>query len=423
MNVCMLVANPIVFDGRVIRHARTLVEDGHRVTVIGVIGPNDSDRALPSDTPFSVQRLRRNRQGVWPRFVWAESALRQRLAKVVGSALPSSVLAAFPFVADLTVATSALELLAMAQRARYDVFHGNDLNTLPAVAWASHLQKRPYIYDAHEFYVEESPTLSEYERRARALCEGRFAKRAAAVLTVNDLLADELAQRYHIDRPVVVRNVPPRFAVPDPQTQPIGKTGTLKLLYHGTHIGLAQPGTDDVLRAMARLRDRVQITLVLRGQQSQAEEKQLWQRASALGLADRIRLAPPEPGPTALLQAAVADGAEVGLAFHPPLSGNFRLATSSKVYEYHMAGLAVCATDVPGNHVILDESAGVFYPFGDDEKLADVLYGLATDRTRLQAMRSAARRRGWSEFAWENERERLLNVYRRISAARAEHRG
>ena len=115
------------------------------------------------------------------------------------------------------------------------------------------------------------------------------------------------------------------------------------------------------------------------------------------------------------MAAAVAEKAEVGLAFHPPLAGNFRLATSSKVYEYQMAGLAVCATDVAGNHVILDESAGAFYPFGDDQALAQILRRLATDRQRLRTLRHNARTRAVAEFGWETEKERLLTVYQQLA--------
>lgn len=416
MNVCMMVANPVLYDGRVIRHARTLVEAGHRVTVLGVIGPNDSDGELPSDTPFSVERLRRQRRGVLPRLVWATTALRQRIALRLVGMLPSTVLTELATIADLAVATSALELVALTVGGAYDVFHGNDLNTLPAVAWAAKLHGKPYLYDAHEFYIEESPTLTSTERRARQLCEQRLSQQAFAVLTVNDLLADELSQRHRIARPVVVRNVPPPFETTDPLALPLGPTGTLRLLYHGTHIGLRQPGTDDVLRAMARLRDEVQLHLTLRGQISTSEQRELTARIEELGLTGRVETAPPVPGPTALMQAAVAGHAELGLAFHPPQSGNFRLATSSKVYEYQVAGLAVCATDVPGNHVILDENAGVFYPFGDDETLAAVLKELALDRPRLRRLRHSARQRGCTEFSWETERRRLLAVYEALAS-------
>ncbi len=415
MNVCMLVANPILYDGRVIRHARTLVEAGHRVTVLGVIGPNDADGDLPPETPFEVKRLRRQRQGLIPRLTWASTALRQRTAYAIGRVLPKSWLRSLPELADLAIATSAVELAFMAAAQPFDVYHGNDLNTLPAVAWAAGLRKRPYVYDAHEFYVEESPTLSDFDRRARQLCEQRHSQHAAAVITVNELLASELAQRYGIERPVVIRNVPPLFATTDPLERPIGEPGTLRLLYHGTHIGLRQPGTDDVLRAMARLAGEVQVRLTLRGQISGSEQVELWRRVEALGLTGRVAISPPVSGPTALMAAAIAGHEEVGLAFHPPLAGNFRLATSSKVYEYQMAGLAVCATDVPGNHIILDDSAGEFYPFGDDAALAAVIRGLAMNRERLRLLRHHARARAVTEFSWDSERLRLLGVYDRLA--------
>lgn len=415
MNVCMLVANPILYDGRVIRHARTLVEAGHRVTVLGVIGPNDADGDLPPETPFEVKRLRRQRQGLIPRLTWASTALRQRTAYAIGQVLPESWLRSLPELADLAIATSAVELAFMAAAQPFDVYHGNDLNTLPAVAWAAGLRKRPYVYDAHEFYVEESPTLSDFDRRARQLCEQRHSQHAAAVITVNELLASELAQRYGIERPVVIRNVPPLFATTDPLERPIGEPGTLRLLYHGTHIGLRQPGTDDVLRAMARLAGEVQVRLTLRGQISGSEQVELWRRVEALGLTGRVAISPPVSGPTALMAAAIAGHEEVGLAFHPPLAGNFRLATSSKVYEYQMAGLAVCATDVPGNHIILDDSAGEFYPFGDDAALAAVIRGLAMNRERLRLLRHHARARAVTEFSWDSERLRLLGVYDRLA--------
>src|SRR5690348_8499377 len=80
LRVCMLVANPITFDGRVIRHAQTLVEAGHQVTVLGVIGPNDTFVAPPGEWAFSTWRLDRRRRALLPRLTWAVTATRQRAA-------------------------------------------------------------------------------------------------------------------------------------------------------------------------------------------------------------------------------------------------------------------------------------------------------------------------------------------------------
>ena len=419
----MLVQNPVVFDGRVLRHAEALARAGHRVTVLGVIGPNDTDRPLPKGLPFTVRRLRRQKRGLVPSVFWAETALRQRAAVWLGGLVPAGWLKRLPGLAvlsDLAVAPCGVELAAFALSQSGDVFHANDLNTLPAAAWAAAMTGKPYVYDAHEFYVEESPLLTPQQRLARRTTESRLAHKAAAVLTVNKLLATELERLHGIPRPVVVRNLPPLFHTRDPAERPPGPAGTLRLLYHGTHVGLSQPGVDDVLVAMAQLRraQQASIVLTLRGQVSADERRKLQQRIQALDLTQQVCLSPPVCGPLELMQQAVADGAEVGLALHPPLLGNYRLATSSKVYEYQMAGLAVCATDTPGSRLILDERAGVFFPFGDTQQLTDTLQGLAHNRAHLKALRQGARQRALAEFAWEHEQARLLSIYERLSPLR-----
>lgn len=416
MRVAMLVANPIVFDGRVMRHAQALCEAGHEVTVLGVLGPADRDGPLPEGSRFRSWRLDRRRRGLLPRALWIESALRQRAAMRLCERLGEGPLSRLPLVAPLAVATSAPELAARAAALRCDVVHGNDLNTLPAAAWAAGARGVPYLYDAHELYVDELPTLSDAERRARRVTEGRYARRAAAVLTVNELIAEELVTMYGVAPPVVVRNLPPLRPGVDPAAPPPPPDGApLRLLYHGANVGLGQQGTDDILRAMARLRDRQPVQLTVRGRMSEAEEAEWRARAAELGLRpEQLRICPPVPGAGALIEAAIAGGEELGLAVHPPLCGSYRYTTSSKIYEYQGAGLAVVCTDVVGNHLCVDERAGAFYPAGDDERLAAILLSLARDRAALRRMRAAGRRRAEEELCWERERGRLLGVYEQL---------
>lgn len=415
----MLAANPITFDGRVLRHAQTLAAAGHTVRVVGVLGPRDRDTEVPEGLGFSSLRLDRRRRGLLPRLLWASSALRQRAALRLCSLVPDTWEAgsgeALAALAAMAVATSAPELAATAAWLDCDVIHCNDLSTLPAGAWAARLRGRRYLYDAHELYVDEHPDLTADERRARARAEGHYIRGAAAVMTVNTLIAGDLVARYGIAPPTVLRNLPPRSTVPPPDQRPLGVAGRLRLLYHGAHLGLEQHGTDDILRAMARLRDRLDLLLVLRGGLTDEAAVRLRARIAELGLTDRVRICPPVPGAEALVRAAFTDGAEVGLAVHPPLCQSYRFTTSSKVYEYQAAGLAVVATDLIGNRLSVAEGAGAFYAAGDDAGLADVLLRLGQDpalRRQMQCMAAAFAER---ELCWEREREKLLAVYRDLA--------
>jgi glycosyltransferase involved in cell wall biosynthesis len=422
VRVVMLVANPITYDGRVMRHAKTLADAGHHVTVIGVIGPGDRTEP-PPPSGFSFRRIDRSRHGLVPRLRWATTALRQRTARRLcaqlspgdGARTAGAVRARiFTELSALGVATSAPELFAEAVRLRPDAVHANDLNTLPAAAWTAAVCGCPYVYDAHELYCDEHPDLTRLERRMRAAVEQRYVPGATAVLTVNELIADHLAGLYRLPRPVVLRNLPRSVTVPPPASRPPPQPGVLRLLYHGAHVGLDQHGVDDILRALRRLRDRVKVGLTLRGYLRPVEAQALLRRLLELQIRDAVRIADPVPGAEALVAAAAADGADVGLAVHPPLCQSYVYTTSSKLYEYQAAGLAVCASDVLGNRHTVAPGAGVFYPPGDDARLAGELFELAMHPERLRAMQQAAFAHAEATLRWELESKRLLEVYNRL---------
>lgn len=417
MRVVMLAGNPLTYDGRVLRHAGALGEAGHEVVLLGVIGPNDEAVPLPELARLGGGRLRayrldRRRAGLVPRATWLGSAARRHLSGwLVGLLGPKAPLG------ELMVATCAVELALAAAWLGADVYHANDLDTLVPACWAARLRGRPYIYDAHELYADESPLLGRVERTARWQVEAKLARGACAVLTVNDLLADELARRYGIPRPVAVRNVPPLVALltpgadgDDPARPTAGSArpadGTLRLLLHGSWVGLEQPGVDAALRAVARL---PAARLTLRGGVRNPEA--LRARLAELGIAERVVLRPRLPGADALVRAAIAEQHDVGLSVHLPDCLSRRLATSSKVFEYLMAGLVVVAAEQEGSRHILDERCARFFRPGDDEALARVLAELAADRRTLMALQRAARARAESEFCWEREQSRLLDLY------------
>jgi glycosyltransferase involved in cell wall biosynthesis len=236
------------------------------------------------------------------------------------------------------------------------------------------------------------------------------------MLTVSDLLADELARRYAVRRPVVVRNLPravPRPPRPPGSTSSDDEAAPLRLLLHGAWVGLEQPGVDIALQAVAALPD---VVLTLRG--GVRDEGALHLRIIELGLTGRVVRQPRLPGAEALVAAAIAESHDVGLSVHLPDCHSRSLATSSKVFEYLMAGLAVVATELDGNRHILCELArgaetpvGLLYTPGDAGDLAHKLSSLKSDRARLRAMQQSARSVAETHLSWEHEAPRLLSIY------------
>lgn len=428
VRIAMLVANPIAFDGRVCRHASTLARAGHEVRVFGVIGPNDradAPRAASDAAPWQWERLDRRRHAVGPGLRWATSALQQRMAarlwphamEWLGPSPPRTALDVRELLGGMAVATSGPELAIRAACFRPEAIHANDLSTLPAGIWAGRLLNVPVVYDAHEVYVDEEPGLSPQVARLRAWIEGRLTQQVAAICTVNELLAQDLMKRYGVPRPVVVRNLPGElpFAVPSPAERPLGARGTLRVLYHGAHIGLSQHGVDDILRAMARLRDLPGVVLILRGGLLETERAALVARLEELQIGTQVQIEAPVPGAAALVESALHDRAEVGLAVHPGLCLSYLYTTSSKLYEYQIAGLAICASDVLGNRHTVTDGAGVFYPAGDDLALANCLRTMAVDRQQLREYQMAAYSYAQAELRWEREGSALTAIYSAMS--------
>ncbi len=194
----MFVINSVAADGRVIKEAASLTAAGHRVTVLGMW-----ERGQPrTDTieGFAVERLR-------PDPVPRDIDARTRQAPGLFARL----------VEPFRLAFALLDFWWKAYRAgrskKADVYHAHDLSSLPAAWGAARATGAPLVYDAHELFTEMG-RLGAAPRAFFRVLERALIGRATAVITVNDSIADELAKRYGVARPIVLRNCPRVGAAP-----------------------------------------------------------------------------------------------------------------------------------------------------------------------------------------------------------------
>ena len=164
----------------------------------------------------------------------------------------------------------------------FDVVHANDLETLPA-GWALARRARArLIYDAHELYTESEPDPPRIHRAALAILERLLAKRASAVVTVSDDIADELFKRRRLrTRPTVVLNCPEREDVVVAPHEP-----PLRAIYQaGAGSGRR---LEDLFEAAAAT-NGVHITLRV----TRVDLDELRSEVSRRGLDDRVTIADP----------------------------------------------------------------------------------------------------------------------------------
>jgi glycogen synthase len=208
--------------------------------------------------------------------------------------------------------------------------------------------------------------------------EGALARRADAVVTVSDGIANELSRRLRLTRPpLVVLNAPNRSTG---EARP-SAAGPLRVVYQG---GLG-PGRelDDLL--VAARATNVELTIRIR----MADPALLRAEIERRGLADRVRVADPLPPAEALAALTAFD---VGVIFDRPRTRNSDLSVPNKLFEYLMAGLAVVAPHLETiGPFITEERIGRTYDPHLPDELPRVLEELAADRAELAKAQRRAR--------------------------------
>lgn len=301
-----------------------------------------------------------------------------------------------------------------------DVYHGHDLTGLAAaIAAADSHRSATVVYDSHEIYLESGANADQpaWIRHLMARLERRWIARAAALVTVNESLAEELGRRYVPSRTVIVHNCPPRGDAPAESPDLIrAATGIAAdepiALYHGAfsrHRGLeqlaiavAEPGLERVHAVFLGYGGlRAELDALAAGQ-------------VAPGRIHVLAAVPPDE-----LGAWVAS-ADVGVMAIQPSTINHRLSTPNKLFECLAAGVPVVASDFPEmRRIVCGDPAG---PLGrvaapDDvpalaQAIRSIVDAAPEDRAALRARCLGAAHDRWN---WETESARLVALYAEIA--------
>lgn len=281
-----------------------------------------------------------------------------------------------------------------------DLWLANDWITLPLVRRLAREQRVPFVYDTHELATDEygqrmiwgylhRPLVAELERAG--------ATEAALVTCVSEGIAGRLQQVHGLrTRPAVVRNVPSFTAR---SFRPTGET--IEVVYHG--VVAPGRGLEETIRSVPAWRP--EFRLVIRGPCAQAYRAALDREIRKAGVERRVTIEPPVPM-TALIEAAARH--DVGLFALPGHSLHNVHALPNKIFEYVMAGLALCVADLPEmSRLTRRHDLGVLIPLATAGSIAAAVNSLSResiDRFKRNAL-AAAR-----ELNWERESAALVDA-------------
>lgn len=299
-------------------------------------------------------------------------------------------------------------LYASAARHDADIWLANDWTALPIGRRLARAQGAGLVYDTHELASDEYADRLRWRVLHRPVVVGlerECLKDAALVTCVSDGIADRLRELYGLaERPTVIRNTPAYQELP---LRPTGER--IEVLYHG----VVSPGRglEECIRSVALWRP--EFSLTIRGPVAAAYRAQLEQEIATAGVSGRVHLAPPVPMVDLVREAARFD---VGIFALPGHSLHNRYALPNKFFEYAMAGLALCVSDLPEmGRLLRARDLGVLMHGMAPEAIAGAINSLdreSIDRYKAHAL-DAAR-----EFNWEQESNKLIDRCSAILASR-----
>ncbi|MCE7791781.1 glycosyltransferase [Salipaludibacillus sp. CUR1] len=419
--VCMFVWNHFTNDARVMRECTALSESGYRVDLMAIHDPGEPGLAKfeKVNENFHVHRVRR-----YPALL----QLLQRTLRLFKKYKPAAVIPltllflsfyTFPLLTGLIVLTLFLaaqtkvrtvwirfnifmRMVSKGLRGSYDLYHSNDLNTLPQGILCSKLRikRKPLIYDSHE--VQTSRT--GYESKMYARLEKLW-------LTFTDVMIVENHTRakYNEDvygfYPEVLHNYPfmqENEVTLYPLHKELGLPESERILLYQGGIQTGR-GLDKLVKAMPMIKEG---TLVFIG--DGRIKTDLQKMVKDMGLEGRIKFLPKVPLEN--LPSYTKNG-YIGFQVLNNVCFNHYSASSNKLFEYMMAGVPVVACGFPEiRKVVEEEGTGVCVDSHDPNDIAEKVNDLLGSPDQVEQM-SARCSTAKHRYNWNLEKNKLLEIY------------
>lgn len=378
----MLVATSVARDTRVLREAQTLVDDGYSVTVIGRNVPEDFQppKGISVLTASGGSGLRPSTMGSL-----TTRKLPQHLRLLRWFLLPKHRAKSF--------GAWAQQVYAIASSMEFGIVHAHDFTALEIGHRLSREHGVPLIYDSHEWWLgrqrQYRPT--PLTDRKEAALEAKWAKNAAAVITVGESIAQLMQTKRGLKHVYVVRN-----------SFPTGTEDFMKIASPPT--GIIYAGRIDAYRELEvtmELAERSALSICWMGEHENQWAATHVPRARKLGI--EVLSAQPISAVTRAMKIA-------GLVFvtHSNQFESHRLALPNKLFHAVHAGVPVIATNVTElARVVREYDLGELYEPGDSTSMEAAVARAVERHSELILNVKAAQ----AELSWDRDAQVLRDLY------------
>ncbi|GGH76520.1 hypothetical protein GCM10007096_07070 [Pullulanibacillus pueri] len=430
----MFVWNHFTNDARVLRECTALAEEGYEVDLIAI-----HDRKNPSlqhyekrNELFSVIRVKNH----FPLITKSRHFLNKCktifknhiiltllsgliICLVLFTLSPYFLLvplALFIAMANLTLTKLPkymvrllifLQMVKYGLKKKYDIYHSNDLNTLPQgwlCAKLLRLRRKPLIYDSHE--VQTSRT--GYNSKIYGILEKFYLYFVDVMIMENHTRAKYIEERYGF-YPAVVHNYPiptqpeENHKINLKQMLNIDDDEPILLYQGGIQTGR---GLEQIVQAIPKIR-KGKVVFIGDGRIKET----LVQMVDEMNVQDRVHFLPKVPLDELL---DYTRNAYLGFQVLNNVCFNHYSASSNKLFEYMMSGVPVIACSFPEiKKVVEKENIGICVDSHDPDSIAEgANYLIKNQEVHQEMRRNCFKAR--DKYNWRHERLNFLSIYEHI---------
>lgn len=412
MTSIQMITQDVSIDRRIVLEARTLIEAGYDVTILGCADvdancalnlPTQCDESIDGVQVQRIMTYRQDRRYRWVYRLSDWAGRRSRRYAMIGITLLNAV---------RNRDTFSRIALGYVIQTKADIYTAHDLNNLQTAHQAAKVNRSRLVYDAHELFTEISNPWVKMKKRYWSKVEGSLLPRCDAASTVNEFIAEEMGRRYKVKPPVVIYNATNPPADFDPAQPPdyirtdlgIGKERRIALYQGWMAKGR---GLDKLVLAGKYVPDNIAIVLMGFGEYRTVLERLV----AEAGLQHKVYFHEAVPQSRLVEYSASAD---VGLIPYQAVDLNNYYCSPNKLFDYIVAGLPIIANDLPFLHkMIATNGLGLDGQMDTPEQIAGLISRLLGDEALLAATRSHLLQAA-KVYNWTEEGKKLVAMYEQV---------
>lgn len=417
----MFVWNHFTNDARVLRECTALAEKGYDVKLIAIHDPKQKDlKTRETRNGFNIVRVNR-----YPRYILLINKFIKEIKKRKILLFPIFIISSMFFYLSPILATTLILLISMLslksvrgflnkahvflqmviEGAKFnaDIYHSNDLNTLPQGIICSKILKRRYlVYDSHE--VQSSRT--GYGKKAYYL-EKFLIKFIDKMIMTTRTRAEYVRDLYNIELPEIIHNYP--FYTKDDSIEnkydiysmlDIPRDKPILLYQGGIQVGR---GLDKIVEAIDKFNDG--ITVFIGDGKLKTEIMKMVEERK---LNEKVRFLNKVPVDELKYYTA---NAYLGFQVLNNVCFNHYSACSNKLFEYMMSKVPVVACNFPEiKRIVEGEQTGLVVDSHNPDEIAKAVNTLLENK-ELHSMFKENCTVAREKYNWNNEKEKFVRIY------------